>query len=177
MDKVIEKKLHAFVFRWIRHITYPIQNSDHHILTWNNLSGLHHSQIDNFVERCIHEQMDGQYGREKHQINSWGVPSFAVCERMLYANDYIIKVTRCRDSKTSFMSVIISACGSIIKYANNQIDLIRFGTEKYSNAIIDVIKKMENVDTASWEKLFSELDVIQDNINNYKINSKYETVV
>ncbi len=176
MDKIIERKLHAFIFKWIRNITYPIKDSGEHITTWNNMNGRYHTRIDNFVKRCINEQSDGKHGREKTQINSCNIPCLEICERMCYTNDYIIKVTQCRNSKTSIECVIISACGTVITYANNEMNMIRFGTEKYPDAIIDMIKNMENIDTLSvWDKIFSEVDDIQNNINIYKNLFEHKT--
>lgn len=168
MEILIERGLHAFVFKWREYL--DITSGCHSSHNSTNLSTFINIR-KNYLKTITNGLLNPMYSERRtseHVFHFVDVssPDVAVCEYLCYPGDKIIRMYGIHDDETNKdMYVVISACGTIIKKTNNDTCIIKIGFVQYVDEIIKLIKLIKcNNSLNLWIKMIEDLDIIQKNI-------------
>lgn len=168
MEILIERGLHAFVFKWKDYLDITSgSHSSHNSVNWNTFLNIRKNYLK-IITNGLLNPIYSERRTSEHVFHFVDIPSpdVAVCEYLCYPGDKIIRMYGVHDDETDKdMYVVISAYGSIIKKTNSDVCIVKMGLIQYTDEIVKLVKLIKcNNSLNLWIKMIEDLDIIQKNI-------------
>lgn len=176
LKDTIYRLCHAFLFKW-KH-NFDAQMGLHVSPSSNNWSAFmttNHNIISNICEKLLFPTYTKQVA-VKTMINRINFPilDLTLCETMCYPHDTVILLTGIREKDLKVgdtgraMNIAVTAFGSIICKTNTDVQMVKYGTIRYADEIIRLIKLFQCSNSLNiWIEMLGELDVLQNHLMLY----------